>query len=555
MKIRESDGLGKREEPPMDFSEYNEVVRAWIDEVLRNRGINAELTLKFCQDIEQYAAANRDDKLLGFAYYYSGETYYVLNDGENMFRSISRAISCLDRSGQWELAAKAYNIMAITSVSRGNAPIAMDYYLTGLNYCRKYKLYQEENIIRLNLGNLYLSVGQPAEAQIYFEKAKSYVRCVEKAEDYYSLLNCIYINLGRCYLLQGKTEQAQSCIELADRECLEHLQKVEKLFALCFKARYYHVTGRITMRDACIREIQENVDTDMAVMDIFDDFYELCELLLETEHENVLWEIVEILEGLSRRAGILNLQRRIISLKIKYYRMHEQHEAYLQASGLYYEMTGIMERENQYMIASMLEIRRSLEQANEKRQEMEEANERLLVKSETDALTHLANRFRLNDYSEHAFEQAQKSGMPLAVEILDIDYFKEYNDTYGHQQGDECIIRIAGVLRQMENDKIFCARYGGDEFIIIYESMSKDEVSGEAEKLRQHILDLEMEHLCSRALPVVTISQGICYDIPGPENKIWDFLHAADMMLYHVKEQARNNISIGRLEPLEKIEG
>ena len=132
-----------------------------------------------------------------------------------------------------------------------------------------------------------------------------------------------------------------------------------------------------------------------------------------------------------------------------------------------------MEKEKQAMIANMLDVRESLERANKKRREMEEANIRLLEKSETDALTRLANRFRLNDYLDQVFEKALSEQTPLAMEILDIDYFKQYNDNYGHQAGDECIKRIAKQLELMQNDMIFCARYGGDEFIILYQNMRR----------------------------------------------------------------------------------
>lgn len=167
------------------------------------------------------------------------------------------------------------------------------------------------------------------------------------------------------------------------------------------------------------------------------------------------------------------MQRKIISLKIKYYRQHKDNAGYLQAAGLYYELTEVMERESQQMIAAMLEMRRSLERANAKRLEVERANVRLQEKSETDALTNLANRFRLNDYSEQALSRARQEQKGYAIEILDIDYFKEYNDNYGHQAGDECIMAIAAELKNMENSRIFCARYGGDEFIILYEGMSR----------------------------------------------------------------------------------
>ncbi|MCI5874325.1 MAG: diguanylate cyclase [Clostridiales bacterium] len=535
----------------MDFSEYNEVVRAWMNEVLRNRGVNAELTLKYCADIEQYGTKLDDAKLLGFACYYSGETYYVLNDVANLFRYITRAITYLDQSEQWEMVARAYNVMAITSLNRGNAPIAMDYYLTGLSYCKKYHLYQEENMIHLNLGNLYLSNGQYSEAQKYFERVQRYVKEEKESEDYYSLMSCISVNLGKCYLLGERSERAQEYVDYIDRECWAQLQKPEQLDVLCFKTHFYHAVGRISMRDECIAKIHEQVDVDMAVMDVFDDFYELCQLLLEIGNEDAFWDILNILEELTKNAKIINLQRRIISLKIKYYRRHHDSAGYLQATGLYYELTEVMERENQYMIANMLAVRSSLEQSNEKRREIEQVNATLQEKSETDPLTHLANRFRLNSYSEQAFERALCGGKPFAVEILDIDYFKEYNDNYGHQAGDECIVMIADELKKMQDGRIFCARYGGDEFVIIYEGMTEKEVFAEAENLRERILARKLEHAYSKALPIVTISQGICVDIPAEETRSWDFLHAADNMLYQVKKQSRNNIALGRLEESE----
>lgn len=535
----------------MDFSEYNEVVKAWMGEVLKNRGVNAELTLKYCADIEQYGAKLDDAKLLGFACYYSGETYYVLNDVANLFRYITRAITYLDQSEQWEMVARAYNMMAITSLNRGNAPIAMDYYLTGLSYCKKYHLYREENMIQLNLGNLYLTNGQYNEAQKYFERALRYVKEEKDSEDYASLMSCIYVNLGKCYLLGERLERAQEFVDAIDRECWAHLQKPERLDALCFKTHYYHAVGRITRRDECIAQIHELVDVDMAVMDIFDDFYHLCQLLLEIDEEDAFWDILNIMEKLTKNAKIINLQRKIISLKIKYYRRHHDNAGYLQATGLYYELTEVMERENQYMIANMLAVRSSLEQSNEKRREMEQVNATLQEKSEMDPLTRLANRFRLNAYSEQVYERALSGERPFAVEILDIDYFKEYNDNYGHQAGDECIIMIADELRKMQDERIFCARYGGDEFVIIYDGMSANEVFAQAEDLRERILARKVEHAYSKALPLVTISQGICWDIPTEAVNSWDFLHAADHMLYQVKQQSRNNIALARLNESE----
>lgn len=535
----------------MDYSTYNENVRTWMREVEKNRGVNAGLVLKYCEKIEKYAVENDDIRLLGLACFYMGETYYLLNDGEKLFRYIIRAITYLDESGQWEQVAEAYNIMAITSLNRGNEPIAMDYYLTGLNYCKKYGITRQEQVINLNVGTLYLMNGQENEAQKYFEKVKFYVEQNPQIEGYENFMACIYANLGRCYLQKGMVEKAQECVEAIDKSYWDSLHKTEKLYVLCFKARFYHTIGKTSLCEECVEQIHVQMDVDMAIMDIFDDLYDFSELLLDMDQDDVFWDTITLLENMIKSSKLINLQRKIVSLKIKWYRKCGEDDEYLRQTGLYYELTEIMERDNRYMIANMLSIRSSLEHANEKRKEAEAANVQLQKKSETDPLTNLANRFRLNDYSAEAFEHALEKKQKLAVEILDIDYFKEYNDNYGHQAGDKCILAIAAELRKMQNERIFCARYGGDEFIIIYEGMKEEEVFDRSEKLRRNIMALNIEHAHSKAAKVVTVSQGICFDVPGEESKNWDFLHAADAMLYQVKRESRNNIVMGNLQ--EKV--
>ena len=443
----------------MEFKEYSKAVMAWVDGVMQNRGVDAEKTLKYCADIEQYAKQTGEPKLLGFAYYYAGETYYVLNEGEQLLKTITRAITYLDQAEQWDMVARAYNILAIAFLNRGNTPIALDYYLTGLGYCKKYKLANEENVINLNLGTLYLGNEQWNEAQRYFEKVSSDIKAYPETPNYYGLMSCVAVCLGRCFMQREQNERVQAQLDYLDQVCWKHMQKIERLSALIFKAEYYHHVGRITLREECIEQIRGLVDMDMAVMDIFDDVYGLCRLLLEIGQEDVFWDIVAVLEKLTKNANIANLQRKIVSLKILCYRRKQDEAAYLEEAGRFYELTEALDRENHYMIANMLSERRSLELANEKRREMEKANERLLEKSETDPLTRLANRFRLNDYLEHAFERARDDHRAFAVEILDIDYFKEYNDNYGHQAGDACIVAIADELRKMQSHDTFCARY------------------------------------------------------------------------------------------------
>lgn len=168
-------------------------------------------------------------------------------------------------------------------------------------------------------------------------------------------------------------------------------------------------------------------------------------------------------------------------------------------------------------------------------------------------MTNLANRDSYNEFYTHKFEEALAQRKLLGVEMLDIDYFKKYNDTNGHLKGDGCIEAVAGVLREIANSHVFCARYGGDEFVIIYSDMTKEEIMETAETIRRRVEELQIPHSSSECAKVVTVTQGIFARIPNELNREWDFSSMADITLYHAKNEGRNRWLL-RTEFAEKAE-
>lgn len=535
----------------MEMHESCNKVKALEQEVLEKCGIDTARVLECCAEIEEYARKTDDVRLLGFAYYYRGANYYMLNDSQNMSLNIAKAIGYLDQSGQWELVGRSYNLLAIMSVNKGNPSLAVDYYLTGLNYCARYGINKIESIIEMNLGCLYLENKVFREAQHYFERAyQNYMNTPENKRSIASLI-MIYSNLATCYIQCGNLEGAEDYLEKLDTECKPYFRNMDYIYVDCMKTRYYQLSGETTLRDACIDDIRQRLSDKVLILDLFDDLYDFGGLMFDIGREDVLLELLGQLEETVEQTGIANLQRKLLSLKLKYYDQYNMETEFLQAAGRYYYLSEKIEMDNRSMVANMLYVRNSLERANEKRKKLEEVTMELVKKSETDPLTNLANRYRLSDYSEKVLEKCLADGQPLSFEILDIDYFKQYNDNYGHQAGDECVKAVANLLRGMENEKIFCARYGGDEFVIIYNGMSEKEVFECAERLRQEVMRLNLEHLYSDVYPTVTISQGICHSIPKDGNRNWDFLHAADTLLYQVKKKKRNSLCIGDINGQE----
>ena len=532
----------------MDVTKYNEIVQEWIEIVKTNYDKDAELTLKYCQDIIDYAKKTQDDGLAALAYYYEGVVYYVLNDGSHFYEAVTNALSFLSKVEEWELMARCYNFLGIFSVNHGNAVIGLDYYLNALKCCKKADNQAFACTVKINRGVLNIIYGSHDDAIIVLQEAIDYYSQHPELERYDDHMVCAYENLAKAYICKGDLEAAKKCFEYIHSNHREYLNVEVMLTVLATEAMYYHLNGE---DDACqerINRIQKELMANMPIMDMFDDFYDYSKVLLDRGCKDEFWKLIDIMEPMVKSLDITNLILKVLSQKIKFYRKYNMNAEYLQAAALYFEYSERAVVENNTMMNNVLNLRRRLEEANKEKHEIERKNRLLRQKSETDALTGLNNRFRLNDYSEEAFQRAIENATSLAVEILDMDSFKGYNDYYGHQKGDECIQKVASAVKSMEEFGAFTARYGGDEFVLIYEGATKEEVVEYTAELRRRVMNLGLEHRMSRVANIVTISQGVCWDIPVQGNRMWDYLHSADEMLYRVKQRKRNNFCVGNLK-------
>lgn len=531
----------------MDYSRYNPMVQKWINVMIENVNTDGELTLKYCNDIIEYGQENKDDVLVALAYYYRGVVYYISNKGSLFYESVTKSLSYLGSVGEWELMARCYNFLGISAVNRGNAVVGLDYYISAINYCGKAGAEDFQSTVQINVGALHIVCDRYDDAIENLQTAMDYFSQHPENPRYDIYMACIYTNMAKAYLCKGMLIEAKCCFENIYAEHRYALDETGRITVWATEAIYYYTAGDSVKCEERIATIHREIKDQMSIMDMFDDIYDYCKLLLEREKDEEFWKIVRILEPMAASADITNLVLRIHSLKLKFYQRKKQHAEYLETAGKYYELSERIEMENKIMLHNVLDIRKNLEKVHREKEEIEKNNEMLREKSETDALTGLSNRFRLDDYADQLFERAVKNGSTLALVLLDIDSFKEYNDYYGHQKGDECIKRIASAIKSMEEFGAFAARYGGDEFVIIYEDVTKDQAIGYMAELRKRVMELRIEHQYSRIALVATVSQGMCWDIPVQGNSIKDYIYTADKMLYRVKQRKRNNFCAGNL--------
>lgn len=534
-----------------DAVKRREKIESYKKIVLESRRNDNDRVLDYCHKIIELADETGDEDALGFAYFYIGEVEYLTNSIDEMFGSMLNALRYLGNSGQWCLAARVYNVMGITSVSRGNTVAAMEYYMSGLYICEEHDVKSVQSSIELNLGYLYLDAGVYKEAEEYFLKAyNEYVR-TPAGKRRIETLTMIYTNLATCHLLADELDKAKEYIGKLKDECQASFSNMDYIYVECLEVRFHHICGDYESRDKIIDDVKRRLSRNVLIMDIFDDIYDFCNLMIEIDRLDVLQEIIERLDEPIKKTQINNLKRKFLTLKIKLYMKNGDKEACNGALVSFFDLSEKLEKDKQKMIASILHVRNSVDKMKDKQRVLEAEKLKLLERSETDQLTGIANRYRLVQYAQSSLAKCKKERIPLAYEVLDIDYFKQYNDTYGHQAGDECIKAVAGILADIQNDSIFAARYGGDEFVVIYVGMSVEEVARTAEVLKRRVEELESVYKGTGVDGGVTISQGICHCIPEEDSKDRDYLYSADIMLYNVKRKKRNGICVGDLSGKE----
>jgi diguanylate cyclase len=186
-----------------------------------------------------------------------------------------------------------------------------------------------------------------------------------------------------------------------------------------------------------------------------------------------------------------------------------------------------------------------IKKSNENSRYLKQNNLFLEQLSNMDGLTQVYNRRFFDSTIEKEWKRAARNSSTLSIIMFDIDNFKNYNDTYGHQVGDEClqkISKLAQTLMQRPSDVV--ARYGGEEFVIILPDMNEEGALLVAETIRKAIQSLAIPNIYSNVLPIVTISAGVACLKPTSDTNQMLLIEKADQALYQAKSEGRNRVEL-----------
>lgn len=231
----------------------------------------------------------------------------------------------------------------------------------------------------------------------------------------------------------------------------------------------------------------------------------------------------------------------VVELEPQVYRLLDVHQVLLALSQIHQQATWYISE----LYYNLSVTKSDLETANS---QLAAANSELYRLANFDGLTQVANRHCFNEYLDKQWSNLEQETAEISLILCDIDYFKKYNDTYGHQAGDACLQKVAKAIAEAVNystrevaEEALVARYGGEEFAIILPRISSDRAVSIAETIRVRVKKLDIEHANSAVSACITLSLGVASAFPGEDSQE-KLIAVADRSLYAAKEKGRDRV-------------
>ena len=501
--------------------EYNKEIKALMSDIKDSVFLPDKRVFAMLRELERLNEPLQDEYLYGYTYHHFARIYSFREDHKNFIKYITKALYYLLRCDDKELLARSYNLFAVEASKNGCLEIAYEYFSIAKSY-----IDEEDSLVRamieLNIGATIIQVGDYKQALAYSNKSYRGIRKNKDKEGYYSNLVMALLNLALINLDAGNTEKSKY-----------YLKRIENLDAGDELALWHLVLRcRLAVADSDMEKAQHLVDqicTDIIGGDMFGeitkDLKSLCQELIDKKEYKLVGQLIEEIDRNKHR--LFSYEASLFTqIKIDYYKEFKNEEKLLAC----YEERNAYESKQEKTVNLInfesIQLMNQLVELRREKRRAEEKNLLLQIQAETDALTGLPNRHALNRELESAFDEALSTGRKLGVGIADIDRFKNYNDTYGHQQGDRCLIEVATMLKRVAAKYgLFVARYGGDEFTFIYRNMD-DALIRNIEKEITKCGDISLTH-------------GFYSAVPDEQTRIWDYLNRADKELYDIRKKRR----------------
>lgn len=526
----------------MDINTYDSNTAALIEKVFEQKLNISEEVLETLSRLEEAAYETEDFALRGFVHFHIADALYTFEKGYTSFReNLAKAISYFELAGENELLARAYNYVAVDALNNGSFDVAYLYLMNAMHTCEKIENKYLLSIINNNIGQVYARM-HSYEKAIGFVRAGTRLQALSPKDDFYYYQNMIngYFSEGMLSALMGDVEGAKKAdAEIAKLEEETDVSNTPSVFMPISMLRLIIciLEGNEEEYEARSKDILEKLQDAYRVYDFITDVEDFCHILIEHDKLDTAKEVIEVIKGTVETSPVIQMKKILSSLEIAFFEKKGDVEKVNLHLREQYHLAEQQQAEQNRIYQYSIDLINIMNEQRKEQARIRLENERLQSQVQKDSLTGLANRLKLDQTIPSLFEESKKNGTSFAISMMDVDKFKDYNDTYGHLAGDLCLQRVANAIQEIsDKHELFCARFGGDEFVMLYENKSDEEIMSIAHELSRRVLEEDIAFGEMGKNGRVSISQGICNSIPVDGQDQNDFLNEADNALYAVKK-------------------
>lgn len=513
-------------------------MRQWAMVFLLRRCYNTRVDNRQCMcDVGDRMRTKEDNGQLADEYYAEGMQALAENRLEEAALLVENAKHLYKKLGNLEQYVKTLNLTGVIYAISGNESMAVDCYLDGLDCAIDNGLDHLLVFFYNNLGEKYQEYHKQEKALDYYLKTVEVLKNpICRREERYGIWCFVaYLNIVEAYCELGLYELACKYLELAEAIEEGDTGRMYQYTCLISECRLYWRMGRKEYVYAHLKELMESDKEKRNGPDYIQNMRELCSLFKEMKEYECWKSIIAAVDDYAKEQKSVHFELIQTELWMEYYKTIGDRNAYVEKcvehAELYQEKKEITEKERAAAIDIKIELR-------EKEAERKRAEEM----SATDALTGVGNRYALEQEAGKLIRQAD--GKRITVGVLDVDCFKQHNDTYGHIQGDRCLKIIANILTDVIKETGHVYRFGGDEFVILFSDGTEGETERIAREIQARIERADIDNINSVVLPKITVSQGYASFVPDPLEDEDGLIEHADKALYYVKGHGKNGYHI-----------
>ena len=479
-----------------------------------------------------------DILLLGAAYYYISIAYYDNNKWDDMLLTAIKAVTYLDKTEEYELIARAHIALSIVYEEQENSLMSFEECDKAYQILKKHKINNGVTIIALNnLATCYQMMNDHKSSIDMIDECIKLLQqnCADDIENLAMLL----INKANFYEKSGRIDESKEILNSIS----SWIDKVEFKPLVC---DYYLRLATNTYELGDIKEARKLVEKGISIvpdnmfpLPLYEDFREVGHHAIENGQRDIADKILEIMKVFVEKNKGSVEQTIAYRFFADYYRGLNEFE---KAAEYYVILDKMYDDRMHDQQGSQCKAYTKMKLANA---ELDKLNKKIKEKeflASREPLTGLLNRSGLLTTSSNFIATAYKRKQKIGAIFVDIDYFKEYNDTYGHAKGDNVIKLVADIFRKEEKDNIRFARYGGDEFFGITHGLKDKELIDVAKHICHNI---KISAIANEGSPykIITLSVGVInVDVNENTKTIIDMVKFSDKAMYHAKNDGKNTI-------------